>query len=123
MRPKKQRLKDRLWKLKSEYVRRTARGICFTCDAKNDWKLCQAGHFRHGVLDFDDDNIKCQCVRCNKWLSGNLAEYATRLLWTLGKKKFDALNARAYVAMGGERYENEWLEKEIEKYQAKLKSL
>lgn len=62
-----------------------------------------AGHFWHGVLDFDEDNISGQCVNCNKWNSGRLAEYSTYLLNKLGKEKFDALAKRHTMAMKGEK--------------------
>lgn len=75
-----------------------------------------AGHFYHAVLDFDEENINGQCVRCNKWMHGNLAPYSVYLLNKLGKKKFDALNIRHYRAMAGEkRYPQDYLDI-IEKY-------
>jgi len=40
----------------------------------------QAGHFIHGKLDFDERNIRVQCVKCNMYLSGNLGAYAERLI-------------------------------------------
>jgi hypothetical protein len=57
---------------------------CYTCGEKLHWKKLQAGHFHHSKLDFDERNIHKQCVRCNKWLSGNLAIYATKLALELG---------------------------------------
>ena len=78
-------LKKQAWKLMSEYVRRRDRGVCFTCGDQRPWKGQQAGHFVHkDCLDFDFRNINCQCVRCNKWLHGNLTVYAERLIQTCG---------------------------------------
>lgn len=64
---------------------------CYTCGKRFHWKELQAGHFHHGRLDFDRRNIKKQCPRCNKWLSGNLAIYGTKLSEELGKKGMNQL--------------------------------
>jgi len=57
---------------------------CYTCGLRFHWKKLQAGHFHHGRLDFDRRNIKKQCPRCNKWKSGELALYGTKLTQELG---------------------------------------
>lgn len=115
MRPKLARLKDRAWNVFSLWIRNRDKK-CVTCDKVLPVELLQAGHFFHGVLDFDEENINAQDARCNKWLSGNLAIYSTYLLKKLGKKKFDALNIRHYKAMKGEiKSEQDYLNI-IEKY-------
>jgi len=73
-------LRKKAWDLQSKVIRQKEKGICFTCGAKNEWKKQQAGHFVHGhAMDFVEENIHCQCPRCNKWLSGNLIQYAIHL--------------------------------------------
>ena len=59
---------------------------CYTCGARLHWKELQAGHFHHSKLDFDRRNIKKQCPQCNKWKSGNLAIYGTKLASELGTR-------------------------------------
>jgi hypothetical protein len=86
------------WDLQSQIIRRLAKGVCYACGVQNDWKLCQAGHFHHDKLDFDRRNIHCECVRCNKWLSGNLGNYALHLMEDIGiegvnKLKQDAMHS------------------------------
>ena len=115
MRPKIARLKDRAWATFSLWIR-TRDKKCVTCP---NGKAENAGHFFHAVLDFDEENINGQCVRCNKWLSGNLAVYSVYLLKKLGKKKFDALNIRHYMAMKGEKRSEQDYEEIIEKYTLK----
>lgn len=42
----------------------------------------EAGHFvgrGNWALRYDDENVNDQCTRCNKWLNGNNAAYATNL--------------------------------------------
>ena len=87
MKSKLQKLKDRAWKLMSEYVRRRDKGKCFTCDTVKDWKLQNAGHFKHNKLDFDEMNINCQCVSCNKYKSGKLDVYFEKLVEKYGIDK------------------------------------
>lgn len=91
---------DKAWAKQSELIRREEKGVCYSCGEINDWKLCQAGHFHHDKLDFDRRNIHCQCVRCNKWLSGNLGNYALHLMEDIGieginKLKQDAMQSLA----------------------------
>jgi hypothetical protein len=82
---------DKAWKVWSIFIRQSFadnRGYCtcYTCEAVKHWKEMQAGHYHHGALDFDKRNIHPQCIRCNKWLSGNLGIYAEKLTKELGLK-------------------------------------
>lgn len=86
-------------------------GQCITCGAVVHWKDSNAGHYKHGCLDFDDMNINFQCVRCNKWLSGNLSEYALYLLKKYDKEGLENLHIKASMAKRGEHYTREYLEK------------
>jgi hypothetical protein len=45
-----------------------------------------AGHLRFNVL-----NIHKQCVKCNRWLSGNVVEYRVRLIERIGLERVEAL--------------------------------
>ena len=83
--------------------------ICFTCGKAGN----QAGHFRHGKLDFDEMNLNCQCAYCNHYLRGNLGIYAIRLIEKYGKKKVNDLITRSYPIR---KYTRSELEEIIEKY-------
>lgn len=111
------RRKNKAWKTFSKYIRlRDKRCVtCHTGMAEN------AGHFWHGVLDFDEENINGQCVRCNKWLSGNLAVYSTYLINKLGVKKFKELDIRHSRALSGEKRSVEDYEEIINKYENLIK--
>lgn len=84
-------LKKQLWKLFSIYIRQRDKGICISCGKRDDWKKTHAGHFVHDCMDFNEMNINCQCARCNKWLHGNLANYAIRLKDKIGMQKVEWL--------------------------------
>src|SRR3990167_3449 len=67
---------------------------CFTC---NSAKNLQCGHFisrSHNATRYDPENAKAQCVGCNVFKNGNMAEYSYRLLQKLGKERFNALIKR-----------------------------
>jgi len=106
------RRKNRAWDTFSKWIRERDKR-CVTCGATEG---LQAGHFWHNCLDFDEMNINAQCARCNHYLSGNLAVYASYLIAKHGVKKFQDLEARHYLAMKGEHYTVEDYESIIKKY-------
>jgi hypothetical protein len=88
-------LRGKVWKQVSIFVR--AEGAddwgyvrCFTCPKKDHWRTMDCGHFKHGVLDYDLENLKPQCAGCNRFWHGRLDVYATRLIEKYGP---DILNA------------------------------
>lgn len=96
------KLKAKVWKLCSEYVRKSAadwRGYatCVTCGKKDLWKNLQAGHFiqgRHSAILFDIRGIHPQCYRCNVPLHGNLIPYYEYMLRKYGQPTIDDLKLR-----------------------------
>jgi len=87
----RKQLQAKAWSLMSKYVR-LRDGKCITCGSTT---TLQAGHFLHGKLDFDFQNIHAQCSRCNKWLNGNLAKYATFLVREYGYDILDELERKS----------------------------
>ncbi len=80
-------LKKKLDAVFSQYIRRRDKGVCFTCGVKKPWKSQQNGHYiSRGVLilRWDERNCNCQCVGCNIFRNGNMAEYAIRLMKKYG---------------------------------------
>lgn len=115
-RSKREILKDKAWSVFSKFIRQRDKN-CVTCSTG---KAENAGHFWHGVLDFDEMNIHGQCVRCNKYMSGNLAVYSTYLIEKYGLKAFDDLKIRHYRAMKGEKRSELDYEKLINRYTRKI---
>lgn len=101
------KLHKKAWDIQSEYIRRSERGICFTCGQQNDWKECDAGHFKHGhEFDFVKNAIHCQCVYCNKYKSGNAAEYMKNMLDLFGEAevlRIQSFKGKAWI-LSEERY-------------------
>lgn len=131
-RSKAQILRDKLWDIFSIYIRTRDKGTCFTCGARNwneelgefDIRGMQAGHFKHTVLDFDEMNINCQCVRCNHHLSGNGTVYAMNLIRKYGLEAVEDLERRAtHERANGRKYTEEELLERINYYKQKTEEL
>lgn len=81
-------LKDKCWKVFSEYVRRRnvdAGGTdrCYTCEKLAHWKELQCGHAiggRHNAVLFDASICRPQCARCNVFMRGNYQIFTTKLI-------------------------------------------
>lgn len=111
-------LRKKAWNLQSEYIRRLENGVCFTCGDKRDWKEQQAGHYIHrDCLDYNPINIHCQCVRCNKWLSGNSGIYAEKLIRLYGADKVQELRD---ISNQPKKFTIQEIEELIAGYQAAL---
>jgi hypothetical protein len=121
-------LKNRAWKLMSEWVRRrdadeggTTR--CVTCRAPIFWKEAQAGHFvggRTNAVLFHPDLVHVQCVACNVFRGGNYAAYTLFMLDLYGREKVEEFLSLKHKTVKLTRTD---LEEIIEKYKTKLKEL
>ena len=100
--------KTQAWKNLSKYIRQRDRK-CFTCGAE----ATEAGHFihRNAATFFNEWNVHGQCYRCNRFLHGNLGEYALRLEDKIGRKAIEELKKES---QGIKRWSGKEL-KEIEK--------
>ena len=111
------KLKKKAWKLVSLYVRAGNQDVynfCYTCNEPNFIKHLDCEHFIHNKLDFDLDNLKPQCSRCNRWLHGNLGIYAQRLIKENGEEWLERLYAKARLK--GNNYSRQEINQIIEKY-------
>ena len=122
------RLKKKLWRLFSEYIRKRDAdedGMvkCFTCVRQMHWKEAQAGHYTPQSialsLVFHEKNVHAQCAPCNLYKRGNQTVYAIELQKRYGPTILEDLQ--------NERVENfrytrvDYMEL-IEKYQGLLKN-
>lgn len=86
------KLKEKLWKVFSLYIKNRDKWTCYTCGRKAEGAGMHAGHFiskRIGgiALYFHEDNVHAQCYHCNINLGGNQWEYGKKL----GEKKVEEL--------------------------------
>lgn len=94
-------LKDEAWDLQSKHIRQEGADDdgfthCYTCGIRKHWKELQAGHYIHNRLDFERNNLRKQCVRCNKWLRGNLGVYGERLIKEIGLETVEKMRLYSY---------------------------
>ena len=121
-------LKNKAWKLMSEWVRRrdadeggTTR--CVTCRAPIYWKEAQAGHFvpgRTNAVLFHPDLVHVQCIACNIFRGGNYAAYTLFMLDRYGREKVEEFLSLKHKVVKLARSD---LEAIIETYKQKLQTL
>jgi hypothetical protein len=92
----KKKLKAKVWKKFSEYIRLKEclettgtldYGICVTCNKRFHYSELQAGHFidgRSNSVLFVEDLVHIQCYHCNCVLSGNKDNYAPYMIKRYG---------------------------------------
>ena len=122
-------LKKKLWKLTSEYVRRSAANDdgyakCVTCGIEKPYKELQSGHFIPKALGtsiyFDLRNIHPQCYRCNINLGSNGPEYFRFMQERYGDEVIEDLRALSRTTL--KLYASDY-EEMIEDMKEKLKCL
>jgi hypothetical protein len=134
LREKKQALKTRSYWIKevqivfNRYIRqRDSNNNCISCGALLVSEMVgggyDAGHYlSRGAkpsLRFDERNCHGQCKRCNRYLSGNIANYREHLISRIGLKEVEALEADN----APRHYTIEDLKALKAHYQAKVKEL
>ena len=126
--PTLKNLKNKCWKLCSEWVRRKdadANGFCscVTCGGTLFWKQAQAGHFVGGRTNsvlFHPDLVHVQCYVCNCIKHGNYAAYTLFMLDKYGRAKVEEFLALKHKIV---KYTRSDLEELIESFKRKLAEL
>ena len=74
---------------------------CISCGSMPSQKrggVFDAGHYRsvgaNPELRFNEDNCHKQCVRCNRELSGNVANYRINLIKRIGQDRVDIIEGK-----------------------------
>ena len=83
-------------KVFNTYIRTRDKGLpCISCDKFLKENDINASHFfsvgSSPNLRFNEDNVHNSCIRCNKELHGNIAEYSIRLPKRIGIENFNKL--------------------------------
>ncbi len=127
MKPKSTKsLRKKLWKLVSEYVRRKdadENGYvkCYTCGVERHYKDLDCSHYIHrDALDFEINNLRPTCTRCNRFLHGNLGVYAEKLIKEIGEEEISLMRQRSKQV---KKYTIGELEDMIQTYKEALQQL
>ena len=126
---KKQSLKDKFWKVFSEYIRRRdsdwqGMATCCTCGKVKHWKEMDAGHYNPKTdglsMYFEEKNVHAQCNPCNRFGHGKLNNYAIFLRRKYGEQILEELDykKRQFIKITEQDYE-----RFIELYKDKIKNL
>ncbi len=117
----------KLDKVFSQYIRRkyTKKGYgrCYTCRAIKPYEELDSSHYisrQHLATRWDERNAKVCCQKCNRFLSGNLDEFALALQREYGDDILLELNKDKWTPRKINELEIMAL---IEEYQEKLKKL
>ena len=112
-------LKKKAWDLQSKSIRQSQANFqgfvsCYCCSALKHWTECDLSHYIHNRLDFYRNNLRVCCVRCNRFLHGNLGVYGERLIKEIGLKEVQKM--RVYSYKKGNDYSRAELLEVIERY-------
>ena len=121
-------LKNKAWKLMSEYIRRKdadqwGTNYCFTCGQPKFWKELQAGHFiggRTNAVLLNEEVIRPQCLMCNVFLHGNYGRYTLKMVDEVGREKVEELMSLKHKVV---KYTRTDLEEKIAELKAKINDL
>ena len=87
---------------------------CISCETG---QVENAGHYlsqgNHSKVRFDENNVHGQCIRCNKYLHGNLINYRINLVKKIGASAVEYLENNG---KGVKKWTREELNDIIKKY-------
>lgn len=118
------KLKADCQKIFNEYIRlRDSGKPCISCGGFGEM---QAGHYYavsgYDGLRFDEDNVFCECVRCNCFDESHLIGYGSNLINRIGIERYKALQERAILY---KKFGKKWSRSEVEEliriYKEKLR--
>ena len=120
-----EKLKNTLaWKLTSELVRKRAKGKCYTCGRRVEFKKMVAGHSREkrgaSGTYFELDGLRGQCNYCNRRQHGNYSVFTLKLIEEIG---FERVKELAKKAQKSKKWTRGELDKIAEERRQLLKAL
>lgn len=85
-----------MWELAKQYCRLKYPAVCYTCGRSAVGKNRQTGHFLPSlecpfILDYHPNNLRNQCMRCNKWSGGYGSQFYHNLKRDHGQEYIDKL--------------------------------
>ena len=121
----KSEIDAKLWELCSLFWRlyysdNNGFGVCYTCGARKHYKEANLGHFlsrAYKAVKFHKDNLRFQCVKCNKWKNGLPAVFRENLCDEIGEKQVKWLEKHR----DDTHPTKEWMLNEIDGYKRAIK--
>jgi len=110
-------------KVFNTYIRMRDGKKCISCKYEGEGRQIHAGHYMsqggNSALRFDENNCSSQCVQCNTYKSGNLANYRINLIEKIGLDEVIRLETTKNTKL----WTVEDLQEIIKTYKAKIKEL
>jgi hypothetical protein len=109
--------KDKIKKLDDLHLISFKKTPCYTCGRRD--LAIERGHFisrRHIRIRWHVNNIRPQCVHCNRNLSGNLVLFEKYLTQEIGQDAIDEL-----IYLKGKQVTHDFLNSEYERLKCLLK--
>lgn len=124
----KQRLKDTLDKVFSEYIRlrdmkEDGTFTCISCDSILPYEEADCGHYisrEHMSTRFSEENCNAQCITCNRHNHGNIQGYRRGLIRKYGESV--VLSLESAKQQINKMFESDYREK-ITHYRKEVKRL
>jgi len=94
--PTVSKLKKKLWKVFTLYIKNRDKWTCFTCGRQAKGAGMHSGHYIAKsvgglALYFHEKNVNAQCYHCNIDLSGNSDVYIQKLIGKYGEEVIDEI--------------------------------
>jgi len=97
-------VKDRVQKIANRYARlrdtkELGGAFCISCLQWCEFDELDGGHFiptTSSAIRFDERNINAQCIKCNRFMGGNVRHYLKGMIRKYGQKVVDELEAREH---------------------------
>jgi len=116
-------LKRKAQAIFNKFIRlRDAKENCISCGKVMEDAEGHASHYKpstNSILRFDERNVHKSCVKCNIFLSGNLAAYRIALVNKLGLQTVEELES----INGAYKFSVDELQNVIDTYRDKIKGL
>jgi len=115
-------LQNTLWPLFAAYIKQVHPLVCYTCDKQLEERSrdTHAGHWiprTSSPVKYDEDNVRPQCSRCNKFYQGRPVEFERRLRLDIGDEAVEELKRRSTEAW---KWNREYLIEKILYYREQL---
>jgi len=121
--------RDKAWEWFSRYYRlknsnKEGFCVCYTCGVMKAWNDgMQTGHLldgRNNAILLCEEAVRCQCVGCNMFKSGNKEVYIPKFIDEMGREAYDSLIRIKNTPV--KRNKREWEELEAE-YKQKARDI
>lgn len=96
---------------------------CISCGRILPFNMADAGHYvsrANMATRFDEDNVHCECIMCNRFTENHLDGFAKNLVAKIGQDKLEELIRRGHQTV---KFSKSEIDEKIRYYKEKIKEL